>query len=248
MRQARFEARSALPIGAACVVANGVRETLGSLLRGPVLVRLLEPSIPAPTAWPAILRRARLYRVRGNVADAAVVLRAPDATALAAALFGESDAAPAGERALSPFECDILDRMVNAIAANLTAVCGPRDGRPVEVVAALDGFITYFELLIEEPIAARVGIALSRDPPPEARGGLDLGHLAGVKLTAHVSLDLGNMEAAAVVRLVVGTYVQVDPAELHRCSLTAHGREIAHGRCGVRNGRYALYVDAREAM
>ncbi len=210
-------------------------------------MRLLEPSIPAPPAWRAILRDARLYRIRGSVADAAVVLRPADAVALAAALFGESHAG-AGERPLSPFECDVLDRMVHAIAANLTAVCGPRDGRPLERVAELDGFITYFELFVEEPAAARIGIALSRDPSAEARGSLDVEHLAGVRLTTRASLDLGNIEAAAVARLVVGGLVPVDPAELHRCSLSAHGRRLAHGRCGVRNGRFAFYVDAREAI
>lgn len=237
-----------MPLSAACVVANGVRETLGSLLRGAVSVRLLDPSIPAPPAWQAILRDARLYRIRGSVADAAVVLRPADAAALAAALFGESHAGAKGERPLSPFECDVLDRMVHAIAANLTAVCGPRDGRPAERVAGLDGFITYFELLIEEPAAARIGIALSRDPSPEARGCLDVEHLAAVRLTTRASLDLGNIEAAAVARLVIGGFIPVEPAELHRCSLSAHGRRLAHGRCGVRNGRFAFYVDTREAI
>ena len=116
VRAARFETRSMLPISAACVVANGVRETLSSLLRVSVGVRLFEPSIPSPQAWPAILERARLYRLRGHVADAAIVLRPVDAAALAAALFGESH--PAGARDLSPIECDVIDRMVSTIAAN----------------------------------------------------------------------------------------------------------------------------------
>jgi flagellar motor switch protein FliM len=248
VRRARFEARSALPISAACVVANGVRETLASLLGRPVLIKLFEPSIPSPAAWQAILREARLYRVRGNVADAAVVLRATDATALAAALFGEPHTAAAADRTLSPFESDILDRMVNAIAGNLTAVCGPREGRPVERVATLDGFVTYFELLIEEPAAARIGIALSRDPSPEGRGSLNVGHLAAVGVTTRASLDLGRVQGAAVARLSVGAMVALEPAALHRCSLTAHGRRLAAGRCGVRNGRYAFQVDAREGM
>ena len=170
VRPALFEARSSLPISAACVVANGIRETLSPLLGGSVAVRLFEPRIPAPHAWSAILRDARLYRVRGNVADAAVVLRASDAVALAAALFGESSGAV--ERALSPIECDVLDRLINAIAANLGAVCGAREGYLVERVAALDGFVTYFELLIEEPVSSRIGVALSRDPASDARGRL----------------------------------------------------------------------------
>ncbi len=245
VRRAFFEARSSLPISAACVVANGIRETLSSLLRGSVAVRLFEPRIPAPHAWSAILRDARLYRVRGNVADAAVILRASDAVALAAALFGESS--DAVERALSPIECDVLDRMINVIAANLGAVCGAREGYPVERVGALDGFVTYFELLIEEPVSARIGVALSRDPASDTRGSLEAKHLAQVRLTALATLNLGKIDAAAVSRLVIGAIVPVEPAVLHRCSLMAHGRRLARGSCGVRDGRYAFYADAREA-
>ncbi len=246
VRRARFEARSSLPISAACVVANGIRETLSSLLGGSVSVRLFEPTIPGPHMWPAILRDARIYRVRGSVADAAVVLRAPDALPVAAALFGESPCAVA-QRALSPIECDVVDRMINAVAANLGAVCGSLEGHTVERVGALDGFVSYFELLIEKPVAARIGIALSREPSPEARGSLELRHLGAVRLTASASLDLGETEAAAVARLVVGAMIPVEPAKLNRCSLTAQGRRLARGACGVRHGRYAFCADARES-
>jgi hypothetical protein len=248
IRLARFEARSWLPISAACVVANGTRETLSSLFAQPIVLRLFEPAIPSPDAWSMILLGARLYRVRGNIADAAVVLRAGDAIALAAALFGESPAAAATDRALSPIECDVVDRMVNAVAANLGAVCGAQEHRAVERVSTLAGFVTYFELLVEEPVAARIGIALSRDPSPETGGSIDLGHLAGVRLRAIVSLDAGTMEASAVARLSVGTRVPIASLALHRCSLTAHGRRVARGSCGVRNGRYAFSVDVRETI
>lgn len=243
VRRACFEARSSLPVSAACVVANGVRETLSSLLGATVVMRLFEPSIPAPDAWPVILQSARLYRVRGSVADAVVVLRAPDAIALAAALFGESHGGNTA-RPLSPIECDVLDRMVNAIAANLSAVCGNREGTVVERIGAIGGFVTYFELLLEEPVTARIGVALSRDPSPEPGGQLQVGHLAAVRLTANASLDLGKVEAAAVALVAVGTVLPIAATVLHRCTLTAHRRRLARGACGVRNGRLAFSVDA----
>jgi Type III flagellar switch regulator (C-ring) FliN C-term len=243
LRQVRFEARSSLPIGAACVVANGVRETLSSLLGAAVALRLLAPSIPTLQAWPIVLREALLYRLRGNVADAAIVLRTPDAIALAAALFGESRVA-ALDRTLSPMERDLLDRAVNAVAGNLAVVCGTPEGRFVERVAEIRGFVTYFELAIEQPVAARIGIALSRDPSPEARGSVEAGHLAAVKLTAVASLDLGRTEAAEVARLAAGKIVPIDPSELHRCVLSVAGRNVARGTCGIRNGRFAFSVDA----
>ena len=77
IRKPVFGPRSALPPSAACVVANGVRETLTSILSSPVEMRVFEPSIPTAPAWPAIVKDAVLYRVRGSIADAAIVLRSP---------------------------------------------------------------------------------------------------------------------------------------------------------------------------
>ena len=151
LRRARFEARSSLPISAACVVANGVRETLGSLLGEAVALRLFEPSIPAPQAWPTILRDARLYRLRGNVADAAIVLRTPDAVALAAALFGESRVA-GPDRALSPIECDVWIGWSTRWRRTWPLFADAAKAVFVERVAEIRGFVTYFELSIEEPV------------------------------------------------------------------------------------------------
>jgi flagellar motor switch protein FliM len=248
LRRVCFEMRSYLPISAACVVANGVRETLSSLLSVAVSLRLFEPTIPSPQAWRTILHDARLYRVRGNVADAAIVLRESDAVALVAVLFGESEAAR-DVRALSRIERDVLDRMVNAVAANLGAVCGARDGHLVERVTTIDGFVTFFELFVEEPVRARIGVALSRDPSPETAASIEIAHLAAVKLAVSGSLELRTIEAGAVAGLHVGSFVPVAAAELRRCALMAHGRQFARGSCGVRNGRLAISVDAtREAL
>jgi hypothetical protein len=244
IRRSRFERRSSLPISAACVVANGMRETLSSLLAAPVGVRIFEPVIPEPRGWSRILERARLYRVSGNVADAAIVLRETDATTLIAALFGEVCQSALAERALSPIECDVLERMANALAANLSAVCGAREGHRAVRVGGIAGFVTFFELSIDEPVAARIGVALSRDPSLETRGSFDVGHLADVRFTARALLDLGTIDAVTVARLAIGAALPIEPATLHRATLTAHGRKLAAGSCGVRNGRYAFAVDA----
>jgi hypothetical protein len=76
VRRAVLEPRSLLPVSAACLVANGVRERLAEILATDVSLRLLEPRLPDPDAWHAIARDATCYRVRGPLADAAVVLRA----------------------------------------------------------------------------------------------------------------------------------------------------------------------------
>ena len=85
-----FGPRSALPPSAACVVANGVRETLTSILSSPVEMRLFEPSIPPPLAWPDDPGWMRFsIACADSIADAAIVLRSADALSLVAALFGE---------------------------------------------------------------------------------------------------------------------------------------------------------------
>ncbi len=243
----RFEPRSSLPTTAACVVANGVRETLSSLLGTPASMSICEPIIPRPQAWTAIVREALLYRVRGSVADAALVLRAVDAIAIAAAAFGEPEEDPPA-RALSAIEREVIDRTANAIAANLSAICGAREGPHfVERVASIGGFVTYFELLLEEPASARIGIALSRDPAPEPRSRVAFGHLAPVRISAAGEIDLGTVDAGTAASLAPGAIVPLRPTDMQRCMLTAFGKRLARGHCGVRNGRYALTVDSARA-
>lgn len=244
VRRARFAARSLLPVSAACVVANGARETLGTLLGAPVAIRLLEPVIPAPQAWTAILHGAYVYRVSGRVCDAAIVIRRGDAVALTGALFGEARATGDGVRALSPIECEVLDRLANAIAGNLSAVCGQRENHAAERVARLSGFVTYFELAADEPVIARLGVALSRDPSPEARGALDSKHLADVRIEVRLSFDLEPVEAAVLTRVTVGRLFPISAAALQRARLSAGRGTLARGPCGAAGGRYALAVEA----
>lgn len=245
VRAIRFGWRSSLPTSAACVVANGVRETLTALFGMPASIRICEPMIPPAHTWPVILRNAMLYRIRGSVADAALVLRAPDAIAIASTIFGESPGTVSTARELSRIERDVIDRTASAIAGNLVALCGARDGRYAERVGAIAGLRTYFELLLEEPVTAGIGIALSRDPAPEPLVRLELGHLAGVTIGVVASLEIAAVEAAAIGRLIPGAILSVQASALSRCALTAANRPLALGHCGVRNGRFALQVDSQ---
>ncbi len=242
IRAARFEERSSLPASAACVVGNGVRETLTSLLGAAVGVRVLEPAIPSPPAWVAIAREALLYRTRGSVADAAIVLRPRDAAALAAAAFGENRAATDAPRDLSPFEREAVDRAAAAIGTTLQAVCGARERESLELVSTIAGFATYFEILLEPPIDARIGIALSRDPAPEPRGRLALEDLAGILLEPVVTLDVARIRANALATLTPGTIFPLTRAGALHGRLTIGGRQLARGTCGMRDGRYAFAI------
>ena len=243
IRRVTFGARSALPTSAACVVANGIREALASLLGAAVEVGISEPVIPGESAWVHILHDATVYRVAGAVADAAIVLRCNDAFALIGALFGEPVHAQT-RRELSPIENDVLDHTARAMASHLGALCGARDTNAVERMQSLGRFSTYFEILIESPLTARIGIALARDPqfPPQLR--LEIAHLAAVALRVRATMRLGALRAGEAAALRSGAYVSLSADSMQRCTLYAGGRLLMRGSCGVRNGHYAVTIAA----
>lgn len=239
VRRCGFQFRSSLPVAAACLVANAMRETLGALLAAPLSVRLLEPLIPAPQAWPALLQDALLFGVRGAVLEAAVVLRPRDARALAALAFGEMEAS---ERELSAIERTIVTRAVTAIAPALAPVCGFRETPPVEPLAGPARFATYFEVLIEQPASLRIGVALSRDPAPGTGGTLRLEDLLDVPVEARVQFARGAMEAADLLGLGIGTIVPMMTRVHEGGLLLVDETAVATGDCGATGQRAAMIV------
>lgn len=242
IRTVRFCDRSSLPLSAACLVASGIREALASILNAPVVARLLEPVIPSPYAWSEIARGAVIYRLRGSVADAALILRPADATALAAAVFGERATTRSSPRSLSPIERDVLERTIGALAGTLAAVCGTSDRDALERVSTIGGFVTFFEIAVEQAVDARIGIALSRDPAPEPHGKLDLDDLSGVRIAPSVFVDLAATRAAALASISVGSFLPF-PGDGFRGRLGYGGQTLARGTCGARGGNYALVVE-----
>jgi flagellar motor switch/type III secretory pathway protein FliN len=237
IRAIRFTGRSSLPVGAACVVASGIREALGALFTTEIRVRLFEPALPQPHAWRAILDDARIYSLRGPSAEAVLILRLADAAALAAAAFGETGArTPAS---LSPMECATLDRTAALLAAQCSSVCG---GAPIITVATEPGALTtFFEIQIEQPVRARIGIGLRRDPVTPAAGTLNLGDLADISINVGVRVDLGCAPAAQLAALEPGDVLPLRNA-LADATLVAAGRLLARGECGVSGDRYAFAV------
>jgi hypothetical protein len=114
----------------------------------------------------------------------------------------------------------------------------------VQRVTAIGGYVTYFELLVEEPVAARIGIALSRDPQPEPSGRIESAHLAGVQLLAVAVLDAGTIHSRGVAGLRPGSVVGLRVRDALRCRLRIADQTIAAGVLGVRHGFYAVRVDA----
>lgn len=240
IRQMVFEERSMLPVSAACVVANGVRETLSSLFCEAVALKLYEPTIPTPAGWSAIGRDAVVYRARTPSIDAAVIVRPADASALAAAAFGERGPRPAP---LSPLERTVLERTVQAIALQFGPICGPAAREPVlERIDDLRGFTTFFELQVERPVRSRIGIALSRDPLPQSHPGIAPDDLSEIELELRVRFDVGRHPAAQIGALEPGTVLAAPPGALRGAVLLA-GRMLALGECGVHGQHYALAID-----
>ena len=113
VRDATFEARSTLPLSAACLVANGVREALARSLARDIDVELLEPSLPNAAQRRVLLADAIVYRVRGRICDGFVIVRGADARRLVALAFGESERPE--HDALSEIERATLERIVGGL-------------------------------------------------------------------------------------------------------------------------------------
>ena len=237
LRSARFEERSLFPLAAACVVANGVRETLGALLGTPVDVRLFEPLVPTAEAWRRVADGAAWYRVRGEIGEATIVLRADDALALVASAFGE---APPRGRAPSPIERDVLARMLATLAGTLAPLTGRPEGHPVEVPFDPAPRRAYFELGVVGPVALRLGIASAEPPPQVAVPGLRPDALAAAALDLRVRLAAGAIPPVRLRDLRPGAWLPIRNLAAELCAGDA---SVWKGTPGVQNGRGALRLE-----
>jgi hypothetical protein len=240
VRAATFKDRSALPTSAACVVANGVRETLARVLGSEASVKLFEPVMPSPEAWAAIGRDAICFRLRGPVADAAIVLKQRDAVALATAAFGES---LGDDRPLSGIERTVLERSLESIAGAFAPVCGFREVPALEPLHGLAEYTTFFEMQLERPAPARIGVALSQEPAPAPGPCLTPEDLLGLDVELAVTLEGCTIPAESLVDLQPGDFVPITHEKVLTGTLSLAGTVIRRGECGVRAGRYALAVN-----
>lgn len=240
VRAMRFERRSSLPLGAACLLANGVRETLAAVFGVPVSLRLLEPIVPEANAWASIAEDALLLRMRGPVAEAAFVLRPRDALALAAAAFGEE---PGELRALSAVEHEVVMRALRALSGTLAGICGRELAAP-EPILDIRGYTTYLELLVSAPAAFGLGVALARDPAPRGGPGLRIEDLLDVELEVGVQFAAGTISGGRFLDLRPGANVPMKTRMGERALLVAGGTVLARGECGALGERNAMIVGA----
>ncbi len=239
---ARFEPRSRLPLSAACLVANGLRELLSRLLAVELETELLEPLVPSPAVRPVLFADAIVACVRGRVADAYIVVRPADARRLVALAFGEAER-PDGDP-LSEIESQTLDRAMLALAPLCGSLCGPSTGaaRIAATTAECDSE-SYFEvrLLLERPVT--IGFALSREPAFEIGARVAIADLEQVEIELRAECARGRLELVDVATLAVGAIVPLTTRIGDPGWLCLGDRSIARGSCGANGGRAAFVVD-----
>lgn len=247
VREPAFRRRSNLPLSAACVVSNGVREQLSQLLAHELDVELIEPSIPGPDERRVLVAGATIVRVRGRICDGFVIVRPADARRLVALAFGESERCEADP--LSEIERTTLERIVTALVPLCNSLCGtlgPHHSENSERAAC--DLTTYFDVRTSGALALSIGFALARDPAEEIGERLTIGDLANVELTGVVDFGSGRLGIPAFSRLAPGAIVPLDGSLAGGGRLRFGDVAFARGTCGVANGRTAIIVEGSDTM
>jgi flagellar motor switch/type III secretory pathway protein FliN len=242
VRRTRFVPRPNLPVDAACVVANGVREALRTLLGETCTLTIGEPVALDATAWRGLVRDSLLFSAPGRVTDVVFVLAARDARRLVGAAFGE-EAAPE-DGSWSALEAGAIERIVARCAVACEALCVERRGPAGAVDAArAPRPAAYFDVRVAAPIALTIGIGIVRDlpqTPPSAM--LPPAVLADVAVDVRVILGRGTLAAPSLLGLRIGSVVPLGTKVDGEGELNLAGQRIALGTCGLRNGRPAFEV------
>ncbi len=246
VRSCAFVPKSNLPLSAACLVANGVREALARLLASEVDVELFEPAIPGASERRLLLEGAIVYRVRGRIGDGFVIVRPSDARTLVARAYGEDDRTT--QAPLSDLEMATLERIVHSIVPLCNTLCGTLGPVTRESAerAACD-MATYFEVRTTGRERIAIGFALTKDPPETVDERIVLGDLLEIELGASVEFGAGILAVPAFSRLAPGATIVLDTA-LGGTGVLRFGDVIfARGTCGARDGRSAIRFDTDHA-
>jgi flagellar motor switch/type III secretory pathway protein FliN len=242
VRSCAFVPKSNLPLSAACLVANGVREVLARLLASDVDVELFEPAIPGAQERRLLLDGAVVYRVRGRIGDGFVIVRADDARKLVARAYGEDERA--SHVPLSDLEAATLERIVYGIVPLCNTLCGTLGPVTRESAerAACD-LATYFEVRTTGPERIAIGFALTKDPPETVAERITIEDLLDVELAASVEFGSGSLAVPAFSRLAPGATIVLDTALGGSGVLRLGDVRFARGTCGARDGRSAIRFD-----
>jgi flagellar motor switch/type III secretory pathway protein FliN len=242
LRRVRFVPRPSLPLDAACVVANGVREALRALLDDACALTIGEPVALDAAAWRSLAHDALLFATPGRATDVVFVLAPRDARKLLAAAFGEEPAGDGGP--LSTLEAGAIERIVARCAVACEALCVERRGPTSAADAArLPRSVAYFDVRVAAPVALTLGVGILRDvpsPPPAAQLPATL--LGGLPVEVRAVLGRGSLTLPRLLDLRSGCVVPLHTQVVGDGELNLAGQRIAFGTCGVRNGQSAFEV------
>jgi hypothetical protein len=245
VRRLAFVPRAAMPLDAACAVAREVEIVLREVL-GECELAVGTPVAIDATAWAALTRDALLYVRRGGPADAVLVLPRGDARRLAQHALGEPGGVPDADRACSPLEQRLLERVAARCTASMEPLCGP--GGPGASGRAVDHrevppCCTLVDLRARSPIPLTLAVGLTRavpEPPPSRTVGTE--PLAAVTLEARAVFAEGIVNAADFVRLRPGHVVKLLTKVGAPASLNVEGVRLAEGVAGAVASRTAFLV------
>ena len=245
VRRLRFVPRAAMPLDAACRVANGIRETLGELFGQACELDLGEPAALGAQAWSQLAREAQLFLVRGRPTDVVLIVPRRDARRLVLHAFGEAEAAEAPaalDAACSALELQAVERIAGRCAPALGPL-GVHLAEGSQRVRSGDAptCVAYFDLRIRSPIELTVGVGVVQPvSEPRAAERLRLAALDGVGLEVRAVFAEGLIDAADFVSLRPGDLVKLDTKVGALASLNLGSGRLAMGVAGVVSSRTAF--------
>ncbi len=246
LREARFVARSTVPVSALCLVANGVREHLRAALGVPLEITLGEAAPLCAAARARLFDGAHCFVTRGRATDVFLFVSERDARRLLAVAFQER----AVDCSLSPLERSALGRLVCGLAAVLDPLCAERQA-PAQAVDVRQAArcTTYVDLRIGPPVEATLGLGLTREPAADASGPtLAPEHILGVECDVRAEIARGTITAAQLARLGPGEIVRMNTKVGAQAVLKVAELIVARGRGGVVVGEDAISGPAAFAV
>jgi flagellar motor switch/type III secretory pathway protein FliN len=254
VRRLRFSARSSIPLDTACLVANGLRETLRDVFDDACELVVGEPCAITADAWRVLTTDALLFVTSGRQTDIVLVIGRADARRLVLRAFGEGAApssSPIGsEDACSALEVQAIERIAARCAMSFDALCAQRSG-PSRAVAFADvpSCAAYFDVRVHAPVALTLGIAIVRAlPEPGPAGRLAPRTLDDVPIALDVTLASTSIAAAEMLGWQIGDVVAFPSRLGADAMLRAGGRVIACGVPGVAGSHAALRVTGSLAV
>ena len=246
VRRLRLVPRAALPLAAACAVANGVREALRELLGAHCELIVGEPAALAADGWAVLAHDARLFLTRGRHTDVVFVLPAEDARRLVLAAFGEDRerAGPPAQTACSALELHALERIAARCAAAFEPLAAERSGPPRPIGPhEIPPCIAYVDLRVHAPVPLTLGVGIVRAlPEPAPSATLVPRALDPVAVEARAVFAEGTLDVSAFAALRPGQVVKLETKVGALASLNLGAQRLATGVPGIVASRTAFLV------